>query len=767
MARLGRLVPDAVAESYLRKFLAITLVITLVAAGAFGGFVLFAQQQQADSLRSDLPELSTRYASDVATEVSESRTLAASLARTETVRAGDTTAVADQLAALTEQQGSDVHRVSYVNLADGTVVAAAGEDTSAGAPWTESVSLDESGETVVTSGFELDGQRYLAAVSPVPGTADRAVAVTISVDEQLSFQSQFLVDYLLVVDSNGAVVADTRTHDGGGASASGSGDTDASGSGDTTRIAGFDAALSAARGGETGFVKTGDNWVGHAPVPGTELALLAAVPNGVRVIGGGAEVLIAVLFAPSVGLLLVGVTFIRRTSNTISDLRERAEALEDGQFDVSFDTDRRDELGDLSQSFDAMRDSLQASLTRAEEAQQEAESRAEEIERLSEHLTEKAAAYEATMSRVADGDLTARVDPESREASIQSLGRQFNDVLDELEATMAEVDAFAGEVADASETVADSASSVAAASDDVTDAMTDVSEAAADQQDRLLSVEREMENLSATVEEVASTSTQVTETAEATTEVAETGADAAAEAVEALDSVETTTTEAVEAFESLRERTDEVSEIVELIADIAEQTNMLALNANIEAARADIDGDGFAVVADEVKQLATQAQEHADEIDEIVTGIDADTEETARRLRDAETAVRDSADTVTEAREALETVVERTAETSSGMAEIDRATDDQAASAEEVSSMVGDVAEIAGDTDELTREARETARTQSEEVTGVTETAEALSERAARLDELLSTFELSASREGTSSQSAVETTERSVASGDD
>jgi methyl-accepting chemotaxis protein len=122
---------------------------------------------------------------------------------------------------------------------------------------------------------------------------------------------------------------------------------------------------------------------------------------------------------------------------------------------------------------------------------------------------------------------------------------------------------------------------------------------------------------------------------------------------------------------------------------------------------------------------------------------------------------------VTEAREALETVVERTAETSSGMAEIDRATDDQAASAEEVSSMVGDVAEIAGDTDELTREARETARTQSEEVTGVTETAEALSERAARLDELLSTFELSPSREGTSSQSAVEPTERSVASGDD
>ncbi|ERH12565.1 MAG: methyl-accepting chemotaxis protein [halophilic archaeon J07HB67] len=187
--------------------------------------------------------------------------------------------------------------------------------------------------------------------------------------------------------------------------------------------------------------------------------------------------------------------------------------------------------------------------------------------------------------------------------------------------------------------------------------------------------------------------------------------------------------------------------MVELIADIAEQTNMLALNANIEAARADIDGDGFAVVADEVKQLATQAQTHADEIDEIVAGIDADTEATAHRLRDAETAVRDSADTVTEAREALETVVERTEATERGMSEIDRATDDQAASAEQVSSMVAAVAELAGDTDELTRDAGEAAREQNDAITGVTETAESLSERATRLDELLATFDHSESHE--------------------
>jgi methyl-accepting chemotaxis protein len=737
MSRLSGIVPDLVAESYLRKFLTITVAIAAVSAATFGGFLLYAEQQQRDGLREELPTVAGEYATGLATEIDEKRALAVSLSRTDAVRTGDTTAVSQQLSELAAQRGETIHRVAYVNRDDGTVLAAVGNDTTADAPWTGGVSFDDPDATTVTDGFELGTERYVAVVSPVAGTNDRAVAVTIPVEEQLSFEAGLFVESLLVVDSDQTVVADTRAGDGG--------DTTAE-----NRVAGFDDADAAADDGETGLLRDGATWVGYTRVPDTELTLLAVNPGGTQVLSGsGAAVLVGILFAPSLGLLVVGLTFIRRTSNAISDLQDRAEALADGDFEVSFETDRRDEVGDLGRSFDTMQDSLSASLTRAQEAQEEAESRATEIETFSDHVTRKAEAYEATMAAVADGDLTARVDPDSEEPAIQSLGQQFNAVLAELETTIAEVDAFATEVATASDRVAASAAEVATASDRVTTVTTDVSEAAADQQERLVSVEREMEELSATVEEVASTSGEVSETAATTTEVAREGATAAEEAVDALDSVETTTTEAVEAFESLRRRTDEVSEIVELIADIAEQTNMLALNANIEAARADIDGDGFAVVADEVKQLATQAQTHADEIDEIVAGIDADTEATAHRLRDAETAVRDSADTVAEAQEALETVVEQTETTEQGMAEIDQATDDQAASAEQVSSMVAAVAETAGDTDDLTRDAGEAAREQNDAITGVTETAESLSERAARLDELLSTFDLSESDEAT------------------
>jgi methyl-accepting chemotaxis protein len=99
-----------------------------------------------------------------------------------------------------------------------------------------------------------------------------------------------------------------------------------------------------------------------------------------------------------------------------------------------------------------------------------------------------------------------------------------------------------------------------------------------------------------------------------------------------MEQLDTDREEMLAGVENFQTAVDEISEIVAIIDDIAEQTNILALNALIEAARAGDAGDGFAVVANEVKQLAEESQDQAAEIESLVKTVQKDTEQTAATL---------------------------------------------------------------------------------------------------------------------------------------
>ncbi|WP_435063988.1 methyl-accepting chemotaxis protein [Halobaculum sp. EA56] len=388
-----------------------------------------------------------------------------------------------------------------------------------------------------------------------------------------------------------------------------------------------------------------------------------------------------------------------------------------------------------------------AEISDAEEAMAEARARREEVEELNAHLEAKADDYSTAMVRAADGDLTVRLDADSESEAMERIARACNEMLAEIESAVDDVKSVSRTVAAASDETSAGVDAAEEASESVNESVTGIADRADEQRELLDEVAGEMSDLSATVEEVASSAQAVADTSEETAAVADDGRDTAEAAIDSMDEVEETIDSTVDNVRSLDDQMDEISEIVDLIGDIAEQTNMLALNANIEAARAgagtgDGASDGFAVVADEVKQLAEQTRDAAGDIEELIDATQAQTERTVEEVRAAEAEIHDGAGAVREVAEALSAVASNAEETNQGIQEISRATDDQAASTEEAVAAIEPVAEMSEETAADAEAVSETAADQVSTMARVSAEADSLTDQAETLRRRLRAFEV-------------------------
>lgn len=230
------------------------------------------------------------------------------------------------------------------------------------------------------------------------------------------------------------------------------------------------------------------------------------------------------------------------------------------------------------------------------------------------------------------------------------------------------------------------------------------------------------EETSASIQEVASTSNQFAVTVEqvgdnsvAMSQSMQEIATKAIEGEKVLEDAVAKTTEVrngiaelAESVEGLGQRSREIGSIVELISDIAEQTNLLALNAAIEAARAGEHGRGFAVVADEVRKLAEQSSEAADNITNLIQLIQQDTESAIRGIGDSATkadvnatVVAKSGQVLTEILRSIETTSQEVQEVSAGMQSMRLGSEQLAAATEEQSATMEEVASLASSLNQL------------------------------------------------------------------
>ncbi|WP_371916126.1 methyl-accepting chemotaxis protein [Pseudomonas sp. URIL14HWK12:I9] len=164
--------------------------------------------------------------------------------------------------------------------------------------------------------------------------------------------------------------------------------------------------------------------------------------------------------------------------------------------------------------------------------------------------------------------------------------------------------------------------------------------------------------MSAAVDEVARNAAGAAEASRETEGLARMGIDNVAQTLVAIEKLSANVGSTATQVQTLSTRTQDITKVVEVIRAIAEQTNLLALNAAIEAARAGEQGRGFAVVADEVRALAHRTQQSTQEIEQMIGAIQNDSVHAARAMQDSRQMADDSNAVAQKANSSLEQIAQ-------------------------------------------------------------------------------------------------------------
>lgn len=344
-------------------------------------------------------------------------------------------------------------------------------------------------------------------------------------------------------------------------------------------------------------------------------------------------------------ILLVAVFINRSFSNPIAKITMVANDVSMGDIQHDIDVTSRDEIGDLAESF----------------------------RRLIDYLKSLAAASE----KIAANDLTVQVEPKSTK---DVLGNSFKTMVTNLTGVIRQLTDNSTQLVSAATEIATSSEQMARGSKEQTSQSVQVSGA--------------VEEMTATIVESSRNAGEAARLAKEAANAADQGTQVVSQTIEGMNRIAQVVQESAKTIQKLSKSSDQIGEIISVIDDIADQTNLLALNAAIEAARAGEQGRGFAVVADEVRKLAERTTKATKEITDMIKGIQSDTRGAVTSMEQGIEQVQAGRKLADKAGESLTAIAGFSQRVMDMIQQLATASEQQSSASEEIARSIEEIAKI-------------------------------------------------------------------------
>jgi methyl-accepting chemotaxis protein len=345
-------------------------------------------------------------------------------------------------------------------------------------------------------------------------------------------------------------------------------------------------------------------------------------------------------------------------------------------------------------------------------------------------------------TKISQGDLTIS----AKSSSDDEIGKLLNvesQMASNLKSILTEVRVAAESVSSNAQQIASSGTELNSSVQQIASTVDQISRGSESQAQGLTKSKQIIEQLSSTMSDLASSAIESAEITRKVGSLSERGAESAKEAEERMNNIIRVTNDSAQKVRDLAQKTSEITAVLDVIKQIADQTNLLALNAAIEAARAGEAGRGFAVVADEVRRLAESSAKSSEEIDSKLKQIQENAQIVVTDIETSASEVNQGRLVIESSLKALDEIASEIKNVSDTVKRLSDAAQSEVSKVKAVSANASEIAAVAEQNAAATEEASAAVEQQTAQTQEIASAATQMTELAAQLQKLISQFKVS------------------------